>query len=1143
LKAVIKITTQLLKDCYSSSGMKIKLILPALIITLYHAGYSNNLNLHFSHLTTGDGLSNNTVHCVLQDSKGFLWFGTDDGLNMYDGYNFKIFFSNINDTLSIAGNAVFKVKEDSRGNLWIATENGIDIFNRDLLYFEHIPFIQEDSTLLYQDYVRDIFEDDNGNILAITAADIFIYDTLIGGFTDYLGNIDEYRRFQKDGIRSYIKDRKNRIWVGSITFGLFAYDLSNEKIIASPVTKSSINITDKVFTIVETDDGNIWIGTDNGIYEIKSDLSEVNLLKANGKKNRISSNNIICIFQDCKNRIWIGTDGGGLNLYNSKKNTFSVFDFDDFDRFSINNNSIRAIFEDKQGILWLGTYQGGVNFAQLDVRQQITHYKNEPGNYNSLIYNAVAAIYEDKKGNLWIGTDGGGLDFYNTKTKKYKHYIYKPGLQNSINGKSVLTIAEDKNGKIWIGGYLTGINVIDQKTGRIKSYKHNPSDTASLSDNDVRDICVDRNNNIWIATNGGGLNKFDPETNSFIHYKEGGPNSLVRNWCLKIFEDSYGYLWIGTYGGLSIFDPENNAFRNYVRNNNPGSLSNNWIYSFAEDSLGNIWIGTAKGLNYFDRNSRSFTVFTIADGLPNDVINGILIDNNNNLWLSTNKGISRFNHVSGSIKNLDLLDGLQGNQFIHGSYYISKSGKMYFGGLNGYNSFYPDDIQDNKFIPPVYITDLLIYFKQMQINEEGSPLTKSITETDKIILTHNQSVITFRYTALNYLNSEKNQYAYRLEGFDKGWNNVGTRREVTFTNLDPGSYVFRIKASNDDGIWNEEGKSIAITILPPWWKTLIFKIAALLLILTLLVGFYFYRLSQLNKQRIQLEKLIRERTSEIEEKNRILTKQAAELNETNSLLEERQQKIEEQTEELLAQKENLEEVNAHLKELNSTKDKFFSIIAHDLKNPFNTILGFSELLNMKYDTLSEEKKLRYMEVIFSSSKNIYNLLENLLQWARTQTDKIAFEPIVFSLKQLVEQNINLLKENITTKNIKIGHKITDSCNVYADRNMINTVVRNLLTNAIKFTRSGGDIAINTLRKNGHIEISVKDSGIGMSAEETEKIFRVDANFSKSGTDGETGTGLGLILCKEFIIKNGGKIWVESDPGKGSRFLFTLPAAK
>jgi signal transduction histidine kinase/ligand-binding sensor domain-containing protein len=1123
--------------------MKIKLILSVIIITLYQAGYSINLNLNFSHLTTSEGLSNNTVHCVFQDSKGFLWFGTDDGLNMFNGYDFKVFFNNINDTLSLAGSAVFKVKEDSRGKLWIATDNGIDIYRRDLVYFEHVPFIQEDNTVLYQDYVRDIIEDDNGNVLIVTAADIFIYDTLINGFTNYLNNIDEYRRFQKEGIRTCLKDRNNRIWIGSITFGLFAYDLSNEKLIASPVSKGSIKITDKIFTIVELDDGNIWIGTDNGIYVIKSDLSEVNVFRANGNKQWISSNNIISIFTDSEKRIWVGTDGGGLNLYDSKNNIFSVFDYDEYDRYSINNNSIRSIFEDKQGILWLGTYQGGVNFAQLDDRQQIAHFKNEPGNDNSLIYNAVAAIYEDKKGNLWIGTDGGGLDFYNTRTKVYKHYVYKPGITNSINGNSVLTIAEDKNGKIWIGGYLHGINVINQKTGRIKSYKHDPANPGSLSDNDVRDICIDKNNNIWIATNGGGLNRFNPENESFIHYKEGGSNSLVGNWCLKIFEDSYGYLWIGTYGGLSIFNPENKTFRNYVRNNNPGSISNNWIYSFAEDSLKNIWVGTAKGLNYFDRKTRSFTVFTIADGLPNDVINGILIDNYNNLWLSTNQGITRFNHVSKSIKNLDLLDGLQGNQFIHGSYFMSNSGKLYFGGLNGYNSFYPDDIHENKFEPPVYITDLLIYFKEVQINEEGSPLTKSIAETDKIVLTHRQSVITFRYTALNYLNSDKNQYAYQLEGFDKEWNYVGSRREATFTNLDPGSYLFRIKASNDDGIWNERGKSIAITILPPWWQTLIFKIAALLFAVTLLVGFYFYRVNQLNRQKIYLEKLVKERTREIEEKNRILTKQAAEFNETNTLLEERQQKIEEQTEELMTHKENLEEANTHLEELNSTKDKFFSIIAHDLKNPFNTILGFSELLNERYKELPEEKKQRYLEVIFSSSKNIYNLLENLLQWARTQTDKIAFEPIVFNLKQLVEQNINLLKDNITTKNINIKHKITDSCDVYADRNMINTVIRNLLTNAIKFTHSGGDIAINSLRKDGHIEISIKDSGIGMSAEETEKIFRVDANFSRNGTDGETGTGLGLILCKEFIIKNGGKIWVESTPGKGSRFLFTLPAAK
>ncbi|UCH15738.1 MAG: hypothetical protein JSV22_07165 [Bacteroidales bacterium] len=1122
--------------------MKSRFIIYLAINILCHTGYSGNVNLNFSHLTTAEGLSNNTVHCVFQDSKGFLWFGTDDGLNIFDGYDCKIFFNNINDSLSIAGNAVFKVMEDSRGRLWIATDNGIDIFNRNLLYFEHVPFIQEDKTLLYQNYVRDVIEDKDGNILIVTGEDIYIYDALNNGFATFLDNIEEYSRFQKEGIRTYLKDSYNRIWIGSLTFGLFAYDLSDEKLIASPVSDSLVKITDKIFTIVEHDNGNIWIGTDNGIYIIEADLSETNVIRVNGKEQGISSNNIICFFSDYERRIWIGTDGGGLNLYNPDNNTFSVYDSDEYDRFSINNNSVRSIYEDKQGILWLGTYQGGVNYAQLEDRKQIMHYKNEPGNNNSLIYNAVAAMYEDKRGNLWIGTDGGGLDFYNTKTKVYRHYVHDPGRTNSINGNSVLTIAEDKNNRIWIGGYLHGISVINHKTGKIKSYKNQPGNKGSLSDNDVRDIYIDKKDNVWIATNGGGLNRFNPETDSFVHYRQGDTNSLVSNWCLKIFEDSYGYLWIGTYRGLSIYNPANNTFRNYVKSNKPGSLSNNWIYCFAEDSLKNIWIGTAKGLNYFDRDSRSFTVYTVADGLINDVINGILIDDKNNLWLSTNKGITRFNHISGTTKNLDLLDGLQGNQFIHGSYLMDSSGKMYFGGLNGYNCFYPYAITDNKFKPPVYITDLLIYFKEVQINEEGSPLSKSITETDKIILTHKQSVITFRYTALNYLNAEKNQYAYKLEGFDRDWTYVGPRREVTFTNLDPGNYLFRVKASNNDGIWNEQGKSVIVTILPPWWQTLLFKIITVLFVLALLVGFYFYRINRLEKQKIYLEKLVKTRTREIEQKNTILTRQTVELNDSNTLLEERQQKIEEQTEELVAHKENLEEANAHLEELNSTKDKFFSIIAHDLKNPFNTILGFSELLNTKYDQLTEEKKQRYLEVIFNSSRNIYNLLENLLQWARTQTDKIAFEPIVFNLKQLVEQNITLLQENLTNKNINIVQKIADPCDVYADRNMINTVIRNLLTNAIKFTNSGGDISVNSLKKNGHIEVSIKDNGIGMSADETEKLFRVDTTFLRNGTDGETGTGLGLILCKEFVAKNGGAIWVESNPGKGSSFLFTVPAA-
>ena len=488
-------------------------------------------------------------------------------------------------------------------------------------------------------------------------------------------------------------------------------------------------------------------------------------------------------------------------------------------------------------------------------------------------------------------------------------------------------------------------------------------------------------------------------------------------------------------------------------------------------------------------------------------------------------------------------DGLQGNQFIHGSYFKNKLGIMYFGGINGLNIFHPDSIQMNQFKPPVFLTDLLIFYKEVPINEEGSPLTQSITETEKITVTHKQSLITIKYTALNYICTEKNLYAYKLEGFDKDWNYVDSRREATFTNLNPGTYVFRVKASNNDGIWNEEGTSLKIVVLPPWWKTLVFKLSVVLFILVSTVSFYLYRIDRLKKQKVYLEKLVKKRTMEIEEKNAILTKQANELNETNTLLEERQQQIEEQTEKLEVKKEELESANIHLNELNSTKDKFFSIIAHDLKNPFNTIMGFAELLIMKFNKLSEEKKYKYSEVIYRSSKNIYDLLENLLQWSRTQTNKIAFEPSDFDIENLVQQNIALLNENIESKNIsvKLGH--SEKVSIYADRNMINTVIRNLLTNAIKFTDKGGQIIIDYKNKNGDVEFSIRDTGIGMTEKEISQIFRVDTNISKTGTDGETGTGLGLILCKEFIKKNGGSIWVESKSGEGSKFSFTVPASK
>ncbi len=753
------------------------------------------------------------------------------------------------------------------------------------------------------------------------------------------------------------------------------------------------------------------------------------------------------------------------------------------------------------------------------------------------------------------------MDMYNPDKGLFKHYVFEPGKPNSINGNTVLCITEDGQGKIWIGGYLQGINIIDKKTGIISGYKHDDKDIFSLSNDDVRDIMVEDSNTVWIATNGGGLNKFNPETGKFLHYLEGGENSIAGNWCLKLFEDRNGSIWIGTYSGLSIFDTENTSFLNFEKNTSPGSLCNGWIYSVAEDKTGNMWIGTANGLNYFDWDKREFSKFLSSDGLPNDVINGLLIDNENNLWLSTNKGISKYNPDSNSFKNYNESDGLQGNQFIHGSYFKGKDGKMFFGGINGLNMFYPDSILNNTFLPPVYLTDFLIYYKEVPIGTKNSPLKKSITESKKITLTHEQSVFTIKYAALNYTNPGKNQYKYKLIGFDKEWNIMGSRREATYTNLNPGTYTFKVIASNNDGYWNNNGTSILIEILPPWYKTIAFRTLIVLIIFSLIVGLYFFRISKLQQQKVQLENIVAERTCEIQEKNSMLLQQADELSEINTLLEEnqqrikqqaeglaeanrlleqRQQYIQEQTEELMAQKDELETVNDYLAELNSTKDKCFSIIAHDLKNPFNTILGFSELLSQNFVNLTEEKKQQFADIIFKASKNVFDLLENLLLWVRSQTNRIKFEPEIVELNHMVRENLTLLQETSHQKKIKVIFAHEKKFKVFCDRNMINIVIRNLLTNAIKFTSQEGTIRVEIQDEGDLVHTMISDTGIGIAPDEIEKLFRVDIHFTREGTGGEAGTGLGLILCKEYIVKNNGKIWVESEVGKGSTFHFTLP---
>jgi signal transduction histidine kinase len=695
------------------------------------------------------------------------------------------------------------------------------------------------------------------------------------------------------------------------------------------------------------------------------------------------------------------------------------------------------------------------------------------------------------------------------------------------------------------------------KNGKFDAFYPDPTNPYSISDRNVWYVFEDSKKNLWVGTLNSGLDLFDRRTGRFYHYTltEGDSTSLVNNSIRQIYEDSNQNLYITGNQGVSVVDlraydfsesPPDIKFRNLTHRENRNSLSSNDVYCVNEDNEGNLWFGMlGSGIDKLDLTTGKFINYSTKDGFPGNSVTSILVDDLNYLWLATDKGLVKFNQDTKEVVVFDQKDGLQ-NTSLKSWAIKTKDGEMFFGGPDGFNSFYPDRIinNQNQNKPPVVITGLKIFNKPVMINEQFNNrviLNNDISETRELVLTYRENYFTFEFIALDFTAPEKNSYAYMMEGFDDEWIQCGNKREANYTNLDPGEYTFRVKASNNDGVWNEEGTSVKIIILPPWWKTWWFMTIAILSLILIIGSIFYSRLRYFKAQKILLEKLVVKKTSDLQKMNAILINQAEELNKTNSLLEERQEQIEEQSVELLAQKESLIKVNSELHELNATKDKFFSIIAHDIKNPFNAVLGFTDLLEENFKEWDDERKLEIVNLINTSAKNLYELLDNLLQWSRSQSGLIEFKPQEILLKDTFSKAIGLFRDTADAKNIELGFTFheTDMV-VFADRNMLDAIMRNLISNAIKFTNTGGKVHLFAEKMEKFAIVKVTDNGVGISPEIQEQLFRIDKHTSTYGTDNESGTGLGLILVKEFVTKQGGTIGVESIKGKGSTFHFTVP---
>jgi signal transduction histidine kinase/streptogramin lyase len=811
----------------------------------------------------------------------------------------------------------------------------------------------------------------------------------------------------------------------------------------------------------------------------------------------------------------LAVDQGGINRFDKTSKTFEYFMYDNTNDEGLNNNGIWCFHKDGEGILWIGTSGGGINYYNpKKYKFKIFRYKGS--NPNSLSYNNVTCFYEDNKSLIWVGTDGGGVNVYDPETGKFTIFKREPSNPYSISGNAILCITEDKDLDIWIGTWDAGLNRFDRKTGRFIHYMPDKNNSSSISGRTIWNLAIDKNDTLWLGTFNVGTDLFDKNKGVIRRFRTDpdNPKAIVgkRDWVF--FEDFEKNVWISTMAGLNFYDSKTNSFKKYIFNDNV-------IAAFCKDKDGNLWVGTSTNGVYFCKPDGTILyTYDISNGLPSNIIQSIIEDNAGNIWISSNGGISRFDRKTKKFRNYSKEDGLQGDQFKQQSSLITRKGEIYFGGYNGFNSFYPDSLKDNDFIPPVYITDFQIFNKPVRFGYPGAQFQSYIGEAKEIRLNWNQSVFSFTFSAINYSYPEKNQYAYIMESFEKDWNYTdASRRYVTYTNLDPGEYTFRVKASNNDGIWNEKGVSLSIIILPPWWETLWFRLIMISTIIFVLVFVFISRVRHLKNQKILLEKLVSVKTAELQEKNDMLIKQTGKLNESNILLEERRQ---------------------HIEELNASKDKFFSIIAHDLKNPFQTIIGFSEMQKEQIKTADFAGIEDYAGLINTSAVETLRLLENLLEWAKSQTGKILFNPVPINLSELFNEEFIVLNDMAITKNIDLKSCFIDNLTIIADKNMIRTILRNLISNAIKFTHKNGKVEVKAIIEDKQVEISVSDSGIGMTKETITKLFKIDANISTRGTENEKGTGLGLFLCKEFIEKHGGKIWVESESGKGSTFKFFIP---
>ncbi len=1124
--------------------------------------FSQYPSVEFHHLSVEDGLSHAFVNAVVQDAYGFLWVGTDKGLNLYDGYEFKNYFHNPEDSLGLSDNSVKDLMIDSKNRLWIATNKGFQRFDYSSGNF--ITYLHEENNekSLGNDYVSTLYESSNGEIWMGIWEGFSCFDPEKETFKNY--NTYQDQEYVMESLVSCIIEDKNGIlWMGTLGAGILKFDrtLDDYSVIKHDPEYSKSLSNNDVRTLFIDNENNFWVGTWGGGLSLfdPEQVTFKHYLHDPGNKFSISHNQVKGIIQDKEGNLWVGTEDG-INRFDPVNERFFSYSYEPDNPKSMSRKVVQTLYQDRTGTIWIGTYNGGLNYF-VNEEAKFRHYRFTKDNAVELQSNVITALYAPGEKSIWVGNEAG-LSIFDRKTKKFTPVnLPQPDLAANPAFKGVSDVIEDAEGNVWIA--YDGLVKID-KNGKLTSYKSQPGNWKKLISNNINQLTLDQKDNLWICTL-EGLSYFDKKSGTFTNYKDkdisaGIGTKQIRN----VIIDPENNIWVVLFGRILILDQSLNvikSLKNNVFTSNPAIIGDH-----VNDILliGNkqAWIATENGLQLLNyQTGENLKYYNHESGLLVDNVSRIIKDNSGNLWLGTKSGIVKFNPEKETFQTY-LENGEMQSNILHCSLQL-ENGEMIFGGMNGFHVFHPDSVSSEKQNHELMVTEFQVY-ESSKPEEKTFQLLNLMKNQEALELNHRQKIFSLRFSTVNFFHADGLQYAYKLESDDnvkQAWKFVPENdREVTFVNVKPGKYNLHMKAVSRYGETLDEA-SLPVIISPPLWGADWFKLVLLGFAGVFIFVLLRFRTSKSKNEKNVLQSKMNEHEVEIKNKERLLKDTTSNLEETNKLLQSRQEKIIKQNEKIIEQKEALEKHQQQLEkqvkqrtedlekalikaeESDKLKTAFLENLSHELRTPMNGILGFSTMITEKDITENERKD--YLKIIQSSTTQLLTLIEDIVELSKLESRQMVVRESEFDLNTLMDEMYKtFMGEKIKREKdhlyLNLNKDFEGICLITSDEIRLRQILTYLLRNSIKFTMQGGVEFGYKLQEQQNLLFYVKDTGIGIRKEKQEIIFDRFRQVDDANSRQYGGTGLGLAISKGLLELFNGNIWVDSMPEKGSTFYFTIP---